>query len=335
MVYDVKVKIDLTKPVGNVGFGIPLVLLENASEEKPYIECANMAEVAAAGFAATTDVYKAVQLMFAQNDAPKKVAICAITGSADVAMANVALVNKGWRHLVVVNGSDTVTDVAKVSAAVEALEGKMYFEGLDVDDSTSLNVANMERTVLFYCNATENAPVPVAALVGAIAGKAVGSYTVKNLVLSGIEPQDLSDAQIDAIHAKGGITFVAKAGDNVTSEGKVAGGEYIDVVDSKDFIIQQLAYKTQKLLNTTDKVPYDNNGIALLESVAHDVLQGAYNNGMIATGADGKPAYSVNYALREDTKEADRAARKYLGGGFKFALAGAIHEAEIVGEITV
>lgn len=335
MAYDVKVKIDLTKPVGNVGFGIPLVLLENASEEKPYIECANMAEVAAAGFAATTDVYKAVQLMFAQKDAPKKVAICAVTGGADVAMANVALVNKGWRHLVVVNGSDTVTDVAKVSAAVEALEGKMYFEGLDVDDSTSLNVANMERTVLFYCNATEDAPVPVAALVGAIAGKAVGSYTVKNLVLSGIEPQDLSDTQIDAIHAKGGITFVAKAGDNVTSEGKVAGGEYIDVVDSKDFIIQQLAYKTQKLLNTTDKVPYDNNGIALLESVAHDVLQGAYNNGMIATGADGKPAYSVNYALREDTKEADRAARKYPGGGFKFALAGAIHEAEIVGEITV
>lgn len=335
MAYDVKVKIDLTKPVGTIGFGIPLILQENATKAVPYTECADMSEVVTAGFDNTTDVYKAAQLMFAQNGAPKQIAVCAVSGGADVAMADAALVGKGWRQLVVVSGSDAVTDVAKVSTAVEALEGKMYFESFDVDDNTSLTVSGLERTVLFYCNATEDAPVPVAALVGAIAGKAVGSYTAKNLILKDIAAQELTDAQIEAIHAKGGITFVAKAGDNVTSEGKVAGGEYIDVVDSKDYIIQQLAYKTQKVLNNADKVPYDNNGIAMLETVAVDVLAGAFNNGMIAANEDGTPAYSVNYALREDTLESDRTARKYMGGGFKFALAGAIHEAEIVGEITV
>lgn len=335
MAYDVKVKIDLTKPVGNIGFGIPLVLLESAGEAVAYAECSNMAEVVAAGFANTTDVYKAVQLMFAQKSAPKRVAVCAVTETADVALADVELVSKGWRQLVVVANGETTTDVAKVSAAVEALDGKMYFEGLDADDSTVLTVSGLRRTVLFYCTATEDVPVPVAALVGAIAGKEVGSYTVKNLILTGIAAQNLTDAQINAIHAKGGITFVAKAGENVTSEGKVAGGEYIDVIDSEDYIIQQLAFKTQKMLNNMDKVPYDNNGIALLESVAHDVLQGAYNNGIIAKNEDGTAAYSVNYALREDTLASDRAMRKYMGGNFRFALAGAIHEAEIVGEITV
>lgn len=166
-------------------------------------------------------------------------------------------------------------------------------------------------------------------------GRVAGSFTYKNMPLTGVTAQALTDTQIDAIHAKGGITFIAKAGDNVTSECKVAGGEYIDIIDSEDYIIQQLAYKTQKLLNSAGKVPYDNNGIAMLESVAVDVLQGAYNGGMIDTNEDGSPAYTVSYALRADTTAEDRSKRQYLGSRFSFALAYAIHRVEITGSITV
>lgn len=334
MAYDVKVNIDLTKPIGKVGFGVPLILEENAETAVDYIEVSSIAEVVEAGFVAESNVYKAALLMFSQNNAPKSIALCAVNTAADVAMADAVLTSKSWRQLVVVNEGGTATDVSKVITAVEALDGKMYFVGLDVDDSTSITVSGLRRTVLFYCDATEAVPVPVAALVGEIAGRSAGSFTYKNIILSGIEAQNLTDAQIDAIHKKGGITFVQKAGDNVTSEGKLAGGEYIDVIDSEDYIIQQLAYKTQKLMNTAAKVPFDNNGIAMLESVAVDVLQGAFNQGMIAIKADGSPAYSVAYALSEDVSEKDRANRRYLGGTFSFTLAGAVHEVEITGTIT-
>lgn len=335
MAYDVKVKIDLAKPIGKVGFGMPLILVENANAAVAYAEVSNIAEVVTAGFAATTNAYKAAQLLFAQENAPKQIAVCGVTEAASAALADATLTGKNWRQLIVVNDGETASAVSAISAAVESLDGKLYFAGLDVDDSTQITVSGLRRTVLFYCNATEDIPVPVAALVGETAGRAAGSFTYKNLILSGIAPQDLTEAEITAIHSKGGITFVQKAGDNVTSEGKLAGGEYIDVIDSEDYIIQQLAYKTQKVLNNAAKVPYDNNGIAMLESVAVDVLQGAYNNGMIATNADGAPGYSVIYALREDTSETDRANRVYLGGSFSFALAGAVHEVEIFGEITV
>jgi len=335
MAYDVKVKIDLAKPIGKIGFGVPLILAENAETAVAYTEVSNIAEVAAAGFAAETNAHKAAQLLFAQANAPKQIAVCAVASGAVAALADPAITNKGWRQLIVVNGGESASDVSAISAAVEALEGKMYFANLDVNDSATAIASGARRTVVFYCNATEAAPVPVAALVGETAGRAAGSFTYKNLILSGIEPQALTDAQITAIHKKGGITFVQKAGDNVTSEGKVAGGEYIDVIDSEDYIVQQMTYKTQKVLNNAAKVPYDNNGIAMLESVAVDVLQGAYNNGMIAMNADGTPAYAVSYALREDTSETDRANRVYMGGSFKFKLAGAIHETEIHGEITV
>lgn len=331
----IKVNIDLTKPVGNVGFGIPLIMQENASKAVPYTLVSNTTDVLKAGFVETTDVYKAAQLMLAQKGAPKTIAVCAVESTADIALADVALVSKGWRHLVVVSGSDAVTDVAKVAAVVETLDGKMYFEGLDVDDSTVLNTNGLRRTVLFYCDATEDVPVPVAALVGAIAGKPVGSFTVKNMMLTGVAAQDLTAAQVETIHGKGGLTFITQAGDSVTTEGKVAGGEYIDVIDSEDYIIQQVTYQVQKMLNKADKIPYSNTGISMLESAVVYVLRDAYNNGMIAENAEGAPDYSVAFALREETTETDRAARKYMGGSFKFTLAGAIHDVEIVGEIAV
>lgn len=334
MAYDVEVKIDLTKPIGKLGFGTPLILQENAAAEVAYTVCSNVAEVVTAGFAATTTVYKAAQLLFAQANAPKQIAVAAYEGAATAALADAALISKDWRQLIVVCEGESASSVTAIATAAEALDGKLYFAGLDTDDSTQISASGLRHTVLFYCDATEEVPVPVAALVGETAGRAAGSFTYKNLKLAGVAAQELTDAQVEAIHKKGGITYITKAGDIVTSEGKVAAGEYIDVIDSEDYIVQQLAYKTQKLLNNAAKVPYDNNGIAMLESVAVDVLQGAYNDGMIATKEDGTPDYTVSYALREDTSEADRAARQYMDGSFTFALAGAIHYVEISGTIT-
>lgn len=334
MAYDVKVSIDLSKPIGKLGFGMPLILVENATEAVAYTECTSLSSVVEAGITTSSAAYKAAQLIFAQAHAPKKIAVCVVTETAIAALGKYELVTNGWRQLIVINDGETASTISDISDAVEKLDCKMFFASLDTDDSTTITTTGRDHTVLFYCDATEAVPIPVAALVGEAAGHTAGSFTYKNLILKGIAPQNLTDAQVEAIHNKGGITFVAKAGDNVTSEGKTAGGEYIDIIDSEDYIIQQLAYKTQRLMNTVDKIPYDNNGIAMLESVAMDVLQGAYSNGMIGINDDGSPAYNVSYALREDTAAEDRWARKYYGGSFSFMLAGAIHHIEIHGEIT-
>jgi hypothetical protein len=270
-----------------------------------------------------------------QDNAPAKIYVCATATTAQVWLENVDNVALDWRQLIVSNSGNDPTDHKAIMDMVETLDNKMYFA--DAEETTHLpaTVTGIERTVFFVCKATDDYPNPVAALVGATAGLPAGSFTYKNLILKGIAPQSLTASEVDAIHTKGGITFVTKAGDNVTSEGKVAGGEYIDIVDSKDYVISNLEYKTQKLLNSQPKIPYDNNGIALLESVAVTVMKDAYNNGIIATGDDGSPAYAVNYASRENTDASDRAERRYIGGQFAFSLAGAIHTVEVVGEITI
>lgn len=336
MALDVKVKIDLVKPLGKAGFGYPLILEENATTEKSYTECGSLEEVVAAGFAEGTKTYKAANTIFMQDNAPEKIAVCAATGTASAWLTDVSNVGKEWRQLIVVtNNEETAVSVSAIMTKVETLDNKLYFADLETADATELTVSGIKRTVLFYCNATEEYPSPAAALVGATAGLPVGSITYKNMILKGIAPQSITEAEIAAIHEKGGLTFVTKAGDNVTTEGKVAGGEYIDIIDAQDYIISNLEYQTQKALNAANKIPYDNAGIAQLQSICENVLKEAYNNGIIASTDDGVADYTVNYALRDQVSDNDRVARKYIGGQFSFRLSGAIHSVEIVGEIII
>ena len=223
-----------------------------------------------------------------------------------------------------------ITETSGIVEHINNTADKIFFTTVTASSGLSALGKN-DRVVGFV----HKDPLAIAALVGEAAGREVGSFTYKNLVLKGIEPEDLSDAEITAITTANGITFVTKAGDNVTTEGKAMSGEYIDIIDSKDYVISNLEYQTQKMLNTMGKIPYDNNGIAVLESAAVNVMNDAYNKGIIATNEDGTPGYSVDYATREETDENDRVIRKYAGGNFSFKLAGAIHEVEITGEIEI
>ena len=329
---DVKVTIDLVKASGRVGMGIPLILAQSAEAEVEFVVVTSLEEVITAGFANTTDTYKAANLIFMQDDAPAQIALCATTGTAAAWVVNEGNAAKDWRQLIVVGG---IADYAAIMAAVEPLEGKLYFANLPVDNNTELKVDGMDRTVMFYCTDEDYAGVEAAALVGATAGYDAGSFTYKNIILKGIAAQELTKAQVEAIHAKGGLTVVRKAGDIVTTEGKTAGGEYIDIVDSKDYVIAEIEYAGQKLLNDNKKIPYDNVGIAMIEATVVTCLKRAYNKGIIANNEDGSPAYSVYCLTRAEVDAGDRANRIYRGCSFSFGLAGAIHNVPIKGEILV
>lgn len=331
MASDVKIIITMIKPVGNIGFGCPLILEENVTTAKDYAKYSSLDALVKAGYTATSAVYKTMQLMLMQTHAPNEIAVCSSTTPAETWVAVEANVSKDWRQLVVVNGStEKETNVAGIMTAIEAqtLYPKMYFANLDYDDDTELTVDGIERTILCYYTPTEDIPVPVAALVGEIGGLTVGSYTINNMVVKGVPGLEINKQAIDALHEKGGITFVTSAGDVVLSEGISAGGVFVDQTDGNDYIKQQLEYKTQKVFNNNLKVPYTNAGIAMLESAAIDVMTDAQNKTIV-------DSYTVAYALREETKEEDRAARKYFGGNISYTMAGAIHEIEINCEASI
>lgn len=333
MALDVKVKIDVSKPIGKAGFGYPLLFSEStasgAKTEIPYKECTSLEEVVSAGFENTTKTYKTAALLFAQENAPKKIAV--YEGMKDYATDLAKVLDKDWRQLIIMD----TTNASDVAEAIEATDDKMFFVSIsDISDALVAATASYDRTVIFYYEG-DGTFCAEAALVGASAGLDVGSFTYKNLILKGVEPQDLTDTEIAQLTTNNIITVTSKAGDIVTTEGKARSGEYIDIVDSEDYVVQNLEYKTQKALNNYKKIPYDNNGIAILESIAVDVMQDSFNKGIIAAKSDGTGNYEVSYALAEDVSASDKSSRKYVGGKFSFVLAGAVHEVEITGEITI
>ena len=299
---DVTVKIDIRKPAGKLGFGIPLILTIGKADE--YKECFDMADIVDAGYKDTTDTYKAAALMLAQTDKPSSIAIVGAESADTAAEVLMANADKGWRRLVVA-GAEAAA-LSSVIAYINTTDDKMLF--VTVNDTAGLAALGVnDRTVGFV----HSNPLAAAALAGEASGLNPGGFTYKNLILTGIEPMDFNEAELKAIHDANGLTFITKAGDNVTSEGKAMSGEYIDIIDCKDWIISQIIYRTQKLLNTMPKVPYDNSGIAMLENVCLTVLKEAANMGMVAYDTEtGSYLYSTDYALREEQSGADRVERR-------------------------
>lgn len=327
-VKDITVNITTASAAGSIGLGIPLVVQGVAAKEVPYAECNSLAAVVTAGFAAESEVYKACAVIFAQQNKPQTVAVAATTGKvADWIAANRT---KDFRQIVPILGEEDST-VAELVTAVNTLDDKMLF--ITVKTTAELPETASERVVaIVYGGASA---YPNAAVVGASAGLEAGSFTYKNLVLTEVVAEELSPTQVQAVHTAGGICIVKKAGDVVTSEGTTTDGEYIDIVDSKDYIISNIVYQGQKLLNSSAKVSFDDTGIAQLENVVTNVLLDAYGKGIIATTEKGLPSYSVNFAKRAEVSGSDIAARTYNGGRFSFDLAGAIHNATINGTVVV
>ena len=77
MALDVKVKIDLNKPTGTLGYSYPLILVVKGESEadKGYTECKTLDDVVTAGYEITSNAYKTANLILSQNNAPDKFAI--------------------------------------------------------------------------------------------------------------------------------------------------------------------------------------------------------------------------------------------------------------------
>lgn len=329
MALDVKVKIELSKAVGNVGFGIPLLIESGATKAVDYTECSSLDEVATAGFAESTAMYKAANAVFAQEHRPSKIAVCASAGTLKEAIT--AVVANDFRQIVVVNGNSE--EYVTAAEYVETTR-KMMFVSMAKDDfdtfKASLSGKQYNRTIIFV-NSTD---IANAALVGEMAGRTVGSYTYKNKTLKGVTAEVYTEAELEALHTAGAFAYVTKAGDDVTTEGISQSGVYIDETENMDYVIQNIEYRVQKVFNNTPKISYDNRGIALIESATDTALREAAVNGIIAQNDDGTYDYTVAFGARSATTEADRASRVYNYGTFQFALANAIHYATISGTVT-
>jgi hypothetical protein len=331
---DVTVVIDIQKPVGRLGFGKVLILGAKVGgfSYKEYLDLASVK----VDFIESTEEYKAAQAIFAQGDqAPSVIAITcrdSTTGETEETLVEhlQSVIDKDWYFLI--STSAAKVDVLAVADEIESDGSRQFFtRSSSLTDLAAIKAKDYKRTTVMYHTTITN--YPEAAWVGAAGSAPVGSVTWKFKKLVGIQPLELSGTELLAIHNLGANTYVAKAGDSVTSEGRVVDEEYIDIIHARDYMKFSIEYGVQKLLNSTPKVPYTSAGIAQIEGVVRTVLQRAHNQGIIASDDDGVGIYGTTFKSREEVDPADRAARSYNDGSFFFELAGAVHDARINGVI--
>ena len=198
------------------------------------------------------------------------------------------------------------------------------------------NTRYFRTAALFHTNA--DTEYPDAAWAGRVFTIQPGGETWALKQLASITPSPLTATQKQTVVNKGGNTFeFYQAQIALTNPGKVAAGEWIDVIRFRDWLKDYIQTNMVQMMINRDKVPYTDAGIGLCTNNMRKSLQKGQDVGGIAPDeldAAGKtvPGFVITYP-RSVEVDANTKASRVLNIGFTARLAGAIHVVEITGAL--
>ena len=229
--------------------------------------------------------------------------------------------------------------VLALGTAVEATTKMYLFQCQDsaaallnkAGDLTSAGyvVAALARTMWLYSESGEN--FADAGETGRCLPLDPGSETWAFKTLAGVPPSNLTATRKANILGKAGNTYTVVAGIAITENGKVAAGEYADVVRFRDWLTARMAESIFGALARAKKIPFTDGGISVIEGLVRAALAA----GVAAGGLAANPAPVVVVPKAADVSTNDKAARRLTNVKFDAKLAGAIHGTDISGTISV
>lgn len=304
-----------------------------------YNEFADAASMIEAGFSTSDPEYVMAGKMFGQSPSPEKVAVYirSAIDSITAALASLLLTHNDWYALLITERDKTSLH----EAGDAALANEKLFFGC-TSDLTALTGRNNIREV--YLIHDDPASYPEAAWVGQCLPKDIGSYTWKWKRPTGVSASGFTLTQLNTIRAGNGQTFSERSGVVYADNGITTGGEFIDVIQSRDYIKARLGEDLFGLEIRSDKIAFDNTGFARFEATIRSRLKQCGDQGIIARvtteedlekSDEGVYMYTLDMPERSDIPDNDRAARILSGVSFELVIAGAIHKTAISGVITV
>jgi len=157
-----------------------------------------------------------------------------------------------------------------------------------------------------------------------------GSQTWSYKTIAGVAPYGITSGERSAILAKNCTIYTTTAGVNNTEQGKVASGEYIDIIRGIDWLEARLQEEVFSNLINVRKIPFTDEGIATISGTVQGVLYEAADQGLLV-----RDSIVVTAPLAKDVPTADKLDRNLPDVNFTAILQGAIHTVEINGIVTV
>lgn len=238
---------------------------------------------------------------------------------------------KSWWALVLTSRTDA--DILQAAAWVTSYKRFLLACTNDagvVASSTSdiaaqLEALSYDRALLQY---SEDADAyPEAAWLGRILPLDAGSAAWAHKSLTGIVADDLTDTQIVNIESKNANHYTETAGIGDTFPGKVASGEWADVIHGLDWLESGMQEDVFTLLATVPKVPFMDAGIDLIANVVAKRLDMAVRNHIITDD------WVINRPAASSFTSEERSTRELTRLTFTANLQGAIIKTTINGTV--
>jgi hypothetical protein len=176
------------------------------------------------------------------------------------------------------------------------------------------------RTVSLFHHALWS--MPGAGWLGRVLPTTPGSITWMYKSASGVPTSNLTDTHVVNLSARFANYYVDVNGARLFAEGWTTDGGYADVTRSLDFSESDMSTRLFNTLNTTDKVPFTDEGGVVLEADVQASLQAMVDAGVYAAN----PAPRVVMPLVANISLADKAARVFPDIKFFATLQGAVHK---------
>lgn len=252
------------------------------------------------------------------------------------ALLAVEMENNEWIALTTETHIDE--NIIELAGEIEARE-KIYVVAVsdaDVKTTSTNDVASQlkslgyQKTAIMW-KADADTAYPECAWVAGQIQPAPGNNSWAYKSLTGTATDRLTGTESVNLSNKNVSTYEYISGVNSVVGGKMAGGEFIDVMLGVLWLTARMRERIWFRLANTPKIAYTNAGIAILEAEVRAQLQEGIRNNFLA--ANPTPVVVVPDALSVDPNL--RALRTLEDLKFEARLAGAIHFVKISGSVFV
>lgn len=215
------------------------------------------------------------------------------------------------------------------TAAAEVVDGSV-----DTDILSMLKTDGWARTFGIYHTAADTQFCELALMADRFTYYP-GQETWANVKLSGITADSLLESDVIVAQNKNGTTFETFGDFAISQLGKVAAGEWIDVIRFRDWLKATMqADVAYALINAGGKIPYTDKGIQIIVNAMQQSLELGVSRGGLAEpelDVDNNvlPSYKTFYPRSADVTANAKSQRILQDVGGNGRLASAIHLTQI------
>jgi len=301
------------------------ILTEHARFAQSYKLYTSLTQMTADGFVVGDAAYKQAQIAFSQNPRPQRLVVGKKL-TVDTYVESIQALEAAfgqWLYLVT-DATDAEAD--DIAAYIETTEKFYIHHTKTIPTANNIGLASDLKALGYVrtwviLNTEADQGVAAAGYAARFGTQEAGSTTWVYKEIVGLQPENLTPTQAGYANAQNLQWYTTIENLNmVYGNGRVVGGEAIDVMVGVQWIITRMREAVFGVVTTPRKLSFTGAGIAAVESAVRSTLAEAITRDILAD--DFTPIVVVPQAL--SFTPAQRNTRVLSGITFQARLAGAI-----------